>query len=99
MAKRHFKPGDLVIYRKSKRSACPGPRARCVEPSAHGDSYSYQVDKFWVVCAPDSTDRVMLQTRRGKRHLVSTGDRNLRHAQWWERLLFRRRFPELRALG
>ena len=47
--------GDRVIYRATKRSEHPGPRAADVHPSPKGEEYSYAVDKFWVVAAePDS---------------------------------------------
>jgi len=37
---------------------------------------------------------VELVTRRGKHHIVDADDPNLRAASWWERLLFRDRFPQ-----
>ena len=93
MIDRHgFRPGDLVIYRKYKHSASPGPRAKEVAPEAKGEEYSYCVDKFWVVTAVDQRG-VVLATRRGKNHVVDVDDPNLRLARWWERLLFRDRFP------
>lgn len=88
--------GDWVIYRKPKRSSAPGPRARNVKPAKQGDDYSYTVDKYWVVKELLDTDRLLLQTRRGKQHEVSTDDPALRKPRLWERWLFRNRF---RALG
>ena len=41
--------GDWVIYRKPKRSTAPGSRARNVMPASGGESYSYTVDKYWIV--------------------------------------------------
>jgi len=44
-----FKPGDWVIYRKQKISASPGRRAQHTNPSPKGETYTYVVDKYWVV--------------------------------------------------
>jgi hypothetical protein len=88
-----FKPGDLVIYRKQKHSVHPGPHARAVCPAPHGDSYSYHVDKFWVVVAVRDGREVVVCTRRGKEHTLAADDPGLRRAHWWERFLFRHRFP------
>ena len=88
-----YRPGDLVVYRKQKLSAHPGPRAREVDPSPRGETYSYCVDKFWMVV--DSLgDQVVVTTRRGKRHLLDATNRRLRRAGWWEMLFYRHRFPE-----
>src|SRR5580698_9177318 len=45
----HLEPGDFLIYRKTKASPHPGPRARNVEASEKGDDYYYEVDKFWTL--------------------------------------------------
>lgn len=92
---RSFKPGDRVIFRKPKRSAHPGVRAKAVYPAPHGDDYSYYVDKQWTVVgmAPDGS--VVVCTRRGKLHAIPPDDPRLRKATWWERLVLRRRFPRL----
>jgi hypothetical protein len=92
-----LKPGDPVIYRKTKHSTHPGPRAAQVDPAAHGDDYTYQVDKFWIVVVVEADGRVEVCTRRGKRLTVRADDPALRRARWWERLLFRHRFPKLPA--
>ncbi len=88
-----FSPGDQVVYRKLKHSVAPGPRARDVDPAPHGEEYSYRVDKFWIVVETQADNHVLLETRRGKQHGVDCTDPNLRHAHWWERLLYRGRFP------
>ncbi len=84
--------GDWVIYRKPKRSAAPGPRARNVMPATRGESYSYTVDKYWVVKELLSDDRLQLQTRRGKQHEVAAGDPSLRRPNFWQRWVLRHRF-------
>jgi len=92
MDSRSYKPGDWVIYSKPKRSTRPGPRAKEVMPSQRGEDYSYFVDKFWLVVESQG-DEVVVQTRRGKQHVLAVGNRNLRHARWWDRIVHRHRFP------
>jgi hypothetical protein len=84
--------GDWVIYRKTKHSEHPGPRASNVSPARFGESYSYTVDKYWVVqeVLPDGSLR--LRTRRGKEHIVAADDPRLRRANLLQRLLYRSRF-------
>lgn len=94
-----YKTGDYVIFRVSKCTAHPGPRAREVFPAPHGELYTYDVDKFWVVVGTAGGDEVVLQTRRGKQHRVKVDTPRLRHASWWERILYRSRFPRLEALA
>jgi hypothetical protein len=90
-----YREGDLVIYRMQKQSTLPGPRAKDIHPTPHGDTYSYVVDKFWIVAEVRGGDKLLLRTRRGKEHLVDTDDRQLRPASWWEKLVYRNRFPTL----
>lgn len=92
-----YSPGDQVVYRKFKHSVAPGPRARYVDPAPHGEEYTYSVDKFWIVVEIQPDDHVLLETRRGKQHVVECSDMNLRHAHWWEKLLYRGRFPNKTA--
>lgn len=87
-----FHAGDWVVYRKTKFSTHPGPRAQNVNPAQRGDLYAYTVDKFWVVVDVLSNGQLILQTRRGKEHIIRADDPNLHRARWWERLLYRRRF-------
>lgn len=99
MPKRSFQVGDWVIYRKSKHSPSPGERAQEIFPAAHGEDYSYYVDKFWVVARVMPDGRLTLRTRRGKEHVIAPDDPNLRLARWWEKLFYRRRFQNVeRAL-
>ncbi len=97
MAKR-FRQGDLVIYRVTKHSTNPGRRAKAIEPARCGDSYRYEVDKFWIV-DESRQGEVILRTRRGKRHVRDVQDRNLRHAHWWEKLIYRGKFPGMQLSG
>ncbi len=90
-----FKPGDSVIYRVTKTSRSPGPRARNVVPAPHGDDYTYHVDKFWIVERVLGPGRLLVRTRRGKRRLLSSDDQNLRRPSWWELLLHHDRFPAI----
>lgn len=88
-----FKPGDPVIYRLTKHSRCPGPRARGVAPSAHGDDYKYLVDKYWVVDQVRDDGLLVIRTRRGKTRTIRQDDGNLRPPKWWEAFLYRSYFP------
>ena len=97
MWRRPFKPGDLVVFRRRKHTAHPGRRAQDVEAAAHGELYSYYVEKSWIVESVQEDGKLLLKTRRGKTHLVEPGDPNLRHATLWDRLRYRTRFAELRG--
>lgn len=90
---RHFQVGDPVIYRKQKFSRHPGRNAVAISPASNGDDYCYAVDKFWRVTEVLADGTVKICTRRGKVHQVAVTDPALRPASWWERLLYRRRFP------
>ncbi|MDA7979372.1 MAG: hypothetical protein MPJ50_11470 [Pirellulales bacterium] len=92
-----FTPGDRLIFRQSKISPHPTTRAKNVRPSSKGDNYSYVVDKFWIVAGTLPGGEIIVQTRRGKRHVLSVDNPNLRRANWLERILFRHRFPQLDA--
>ena len=83
--------GDWVVYRKTKHSTTPGPRATNINPSPGGEEYSYQVDKYWIGAEVHS-DHFVLETRRGKRHEVSKDDPNLRRPSLWQRWWHRDRF-------
>jgi hypothetical protein len=88
-----FHSGDYVVYRKQKHSVRPGVRAKAVQPTPHGDYYSYNVDKFWVVVGVQPDSKVLVCTKRGKQLTLDADDPALRRAHWWERWLFRHRFP------
>jgi hypothetical protein len=88
-----LRAGNLVIYRKSKHSTRPGPRAREIRPAPGGEDYSYCVEKFWVITAVSPDGRVLARTRTGKVHFLVANDPALRKAKLWERLVYRRRFP------
>ncbi|WP_372720957.1 hypothetical protein [Novipirellula sp.] len=90
--KHSFRPGDWVIYRKQKSSTTPGPRAENVHAASKGNLYRYTVDKYWVVESITEEGRVLLRTRRGKRHTADPNDPQLRKARFWVRWLYRDRF-------
>jgi hypothetical protein len=90
-----YEVGDWVIYTQKKQSPAPGPRAKNINPSQHGELYSYQVDKYWVVAEVKSSEELILKTRRGKERIVASSDVRLRKARWWERLFMKGRFPGL----
>lgn len=97
MPKTKFQAGDWVIYRKTKQSLHPGPRAQSVHAFEKGDGYSYVVEKFWIVAEIREDGALRLKTRRGKEHLVSPDDPQLRKANWWERWRYRSRFEAIHA--
>jgi len=88
-----YKPGDIVVFQKQKRSTSPGPRARHVAASRQGEEYSYVVDKFWMVVAVDESGKLHLETRRGKKHWVESSNPHLRKPSIWERIALRHKFP------
>ena len=90
-----YRAGEFVVYRATKQSTRPGPRAVNVSPSMHGDHYTYTVDKFWTVADRLRQGRVVARTRRGKTRILNENDPNLRRARWWERWLLKDRFPAL----
>jgi len=90
-----IQPGEWVIYRKTKFSTHPGPRAQNVLPAVNGDEYAYTVDKFWIVAEVRNDGSLLLKTRRGKEHVVPPEDLNLRKANWWERWRHRERFEAI----
>lgn len=87
-----FGPNDWVVYTREKHSLSPGPRAKNITPSPHGEMYSYEVDKYWIV-RQVKDDEVVLETRRGKTHALPLKDSRLRKANLWEKLFFSNRFP------
>lgn len=92
---RHYKPGDLVVYRVTKHGPRPGPRAENILPASKGEDYSYQVDKYWIVVEVRADGTIVARTRRGKQHVLDSHSPQLRPARWWERLLYGHRFPKL----
>ncbi len=92
-----FQAGDAVVYCKAKASQIPGPRAKAVRPSEHGDDYRYVVEKYWRVEAV-AGDTVQIVTRTGKRHTLRADDPLLRKASVTERLLRADRFPPVTLL-
>lgn len=88
-----FHPGDYVVFRITKFSTEPGPRAQDVRPAPYGETYNYYVDKYWTVrsVSPDGT--LQLVTRRGKQHQVAMNDPRLRHATLFEKWFKADRFP------
>lgn len=88
-----YKIGDVVIFRIVKRSSHPGRRAAQISPEPRGEDYLYEVDKYWMVSDRRQDGTVVLLTRRGKQHVVQCNNPRLRPAKWWERVLYRNRFP------
>ncbi len=93
MSSRKWHVGDWAVYEKQKTSSSPGPRAQDVTPATSGETYSYIVEKYWVVVQLQPENMLRLRTRRGKEHIVSAHDPRLRKARWWEKCFFASRFP------
>lgn len=92
MRTEHFEKGDWIIFAKTKFGPHPGPRAEDIDPSLHGETYSYLVKKFWTVLDREA-DRLLVQTRTGKQHWVDLDAPGLRAPTWWEQIKYRERFP------
>ena len=92
MFERPYQPGDLVICRIEKFSTHPSPRAKELSPARHGEHYRYAIDKFWVVHETRDDGTLVVRTRRGKLRSVPS-DARVHRARWWERLIYRDRFP------
>ncbi|MCA9240820.1 MAG: hypothetical protein KDA37_11500 [Planctomycetales bacterium] len=93
-----MRKGDWVVYRMQKHSTSPGRRAKEVSAAPRGETYSYVVDKFWVVKELLADDLVLLVTRKGKQHTLPQADPNLRAASWWVRWVYGDRFREIEKL-
>lgn len=93
--KKTLQQGDLVVYRKTKHSTHPGPRAENVQPARNGDNYSYTIDKFWVIQEVLADGTLVATTRRGKKNHLRPDDPMLKRANILDRLLYRSRFAEL----
>ena len=96
--RRNFKVGQAVIYRMQKSSTSPGQRAINIRPATAGESYAYDVEKYWVVSKIIDEDHLELVTRTGKQHVISVDDKRLRIASWIERTFQASRFPDLDVL-
>jgi hypothetical protein len=90
-----YRPGDYIVYRKAKSSSNPGPNACEVYPAPNGDTYHYAVKKYYRVLGVLPGGKVLVYTRQGRQHTLSAADPSLRRAAWWERLLYRGRFPNM----
>jgi hypothetical protein len=92
---KEFAVGDPIVYCKVKASAHPGARAYAIRPCAHGESYTYLVDKYWTVADLLEDGRILAVTRTQKLHYLAPNDPNLRKASWRELWRLNNRFPHL----
>src|SRR5262245_32344603 len=90
-----FETGDWVVYCKSKCEPHPGRRGKDIFAAGKGDRYVYSVEKCWVVADVLADGRLLLQTRRGKTHLIDRRDPKLRLATLWDRIRYRPQFKQL----
>ena len=87
-----YKVGDFIVFKKWKASTNPSPRAKDTFPSPHGDYYTYRIDKYWKVVEIIDDHTVVIETRRGKKHLIQTDQEGLRRAGLWDKMLHGKRF-------
>jgi len=90
-----FRVGDRVVFTRDKHTTTPGPRAKNVVATPHGEMYEYQVDKYWLVIGIQADGQLVLKTRRGKHHSFPASDPRLRKASFLERLFKAKLFPTL----
>jgi len=95
----HYRPGEVVVFMRQKYSQSPGPRARDVSPAETGESYTYVVDKYWLVAGMLDDGQLRVLTRTGKEHLINADDNRLRRPSLWERLFMRKKFPSTDLLS
>jgi hypothetical protein len=87
-----FRVGDRVIFSLHRQDARPGRGAKTVRPEPNGEGYLYLVDNLWLV-AETRGAHVVVQTGRGRIHRLNATDARLHLAPWWQRLIFRNRWP------
>lgn len=87
-----IRPGDFVVFSKSKYSSHPSPRAKAIHPTQHGEFYSYIIEKFWKVVQVIDDGTIEVETRRGKRHRLDKNTPLLRRAGLLHQLIYRDRF-------
>lgn len=87
-----LKVGDFIIVRKWKASTHPSPRAKEVYPTQYGDTYHYGIDKYWKVVEIIDDHTVVIETRRGKRHVIQTDQVRLRRAGFLDKMFNGKRF-------
>lgn len=87
-----IRPGDFVVFSKSKNSSHPSPRAKAIQPTQHGEFYSYIIEKFWKVVKVIDDRTIEVETRRGKRHRLDKNTPMMRRAGLLHQLIYRDRF-------
>ena len=95
---KRFQVGDRVVFTRDKHTTKPGPRAKNVVATPHGEMYEYQVDKYWLVVGVQADGQLLFTTRRGKQHAFSASDPRLRKASLWERIFKSKLFPTFSEL-
>lgn len=89
-----YRLGEKVVFKSTRYSVCPSPRAKNIIAAPNGEAYEYEVDKYWIVIEADQPDSVLLQTRTGTTHRLASDDVRLRKATWWERIIHHHWFPQ-----
>ena len=91
---KHYHVGDRVVFTRDKYTRCPGPRAKNIFAAPNGETYNYQVDKYWLVIEVRATGELVVETRRGKSHVICADHPQLRKATLFEHLFKHRLFPQ-----
>lgn len=92
-----FKVGDKVVFKKTRNRMHPGRKAHDIYPSAHGDYYTYLVDKYRKVQAVTPDGQVVLVSPKGKTQVMDAGSPCLKKAGWIDRLLHYKVFAKIRV--
>jgi hypothetical protein len=95
---RTFRLGDCVIFREERRDTHPSSGARDVRPESCGEGYLFVVNEFWRV-SELHTGHLLLRASGNKTRVADANDPHLQVAPWWQRLLYRHRFPKLDTSG
>jgi hypothetical protein len=93
---RKFSRGDCVIFDEVPQTASIESRSGGELDSATGEESAYIVQHYMTVRESSQKGTVVLQTKSGKMHVTLNTNPNLRRARWWERVLYRDRFPQLK---
>ena len=72
----------------------PGSLRRTFVSQLEEKLTSYDVDKFWLVDGVLEDSKLRLVTRRGNVRVLDSNDPHLRKPRWWERLVYKTRFPQ-----
>jgi hypothetical protein len=88
-----FRIGDCVVLREERRDTHPSRGARDVRPEPYGEGYRYVLEEYWRI-SEQHAGRLLLRAQWGETRLAEANDPHLHVVSWWERLIYRHRFPK-----